>query len=101
LGTPPVQPGQHPPAILTDQPNRDLSPHVTITARQLLHEVTTASPSSAATSNAPFNALWDPFDDNQLESDSRTEPLIIDEADRLRPEGWNNSGITSTATTWA
>ena len=34
-----------------------------------------------------FNALWDPFDDNQLESDSRTELLIIDEADRLKTSG--------------
>jgi hypothetical protein len=34
-----------------------------------------------------FNALWDPFDDIHLESDSRTVLFIIDEADRLKTSG--------------
>ena len=43
-------------------------------------DVTGPSPSSADIERS-FNALWDPFDDIQIESHSRTELLIIDEAD--------------------
>jgi DNA transposition AAA+ family ATPase len=89
LGTPPVQPGQHPPAVAPDQPNGDLHP--------VRHD---HRPAAAPRGHPPrrrpsgdiersFNALWDPFDDIQLENDSRTELLIIeiDEADRLKTSG--------------
>jgi len=63
------------------------TPYVTITARQLLNEVIHRVAVLSGDIERSFNALWDPFDDNQLESDSRTELLIIDEADRLKTSG--------------
>ena len=63
------------------------TPYVTITARQLLNEVISRVAVLSGDIERSFNALWDPFDDNQLESDSRTELLIIDEADRLKTSG--------------
>ena len=63
------------------------TPYVPITARQLLHEVIHRVAMLSGDIERSFNALWDPFDDNQLESDSRTELLIIDEADRLKTSG--------------
>ena len=63
------------------------TPYVTITARQLLNEVIHRVAVLSGDIERSFNALWDPFDDIQLESDSRTELLIIDEADRLKTSG--------------
>ena len=62
------------------------TPYVTITARQLLNEVIHRVAVLSGDIERSFNALWDPFDDLQLESDSRTE-LLIDEADRLKTSG--------------
>jgi DNA transposition AAA+ family ATPase len=63
------------------------TPYVTITARQLLNEVIHRVAVLSGDIERSFNALWDPFDDIQLENDSRTELLIIDEADRLKTSG--------------
>jgi DNA transposition AAA+ family ATPase len=63
------------------------TPYVTITARQLLNEVIHRVAVLSGDIERSFNALWDPFDDIQLDSDSRTELLIIDEADRLKTSG--------------
>ena len=63
------------------------TPYVTITARQLLNEVIHRVAVLSGDIERSFNALWDPFDNIGLESDSRTELLIIDEADRLKTSG--------------
>ncbi len=61
--------------------NRIFTPYVTITARQLLNEIIHRVVVLSGDIERSFNILWDPFDDIQLDSDSRTELLIINEAD--------------------
>src|SRR6478735_9089227 len=74
------------PQSLLDSRTAIFTPYVTITARQLLNEVIHRVAVLSGDIERSFNALWDPFDDIQLESDSRTE-LLIDEADRLKTSG--------------
>ena len=71
------------------------TPYVTITARQLLNEVIHRVAVLSGDIERSFNALWDPFDDNQLESDSRTELLIIDITDRMESRTRRSSCVTS------
>lgn len=54
------------------------TPCLTMTARQLLNEVIHRVAVLSGDIERSFNAHWDPFDDIQLESDSRTELLIIE-----------------------
>ena len=70
------------------------TPYVTITARQLLNEVIHRVAVLSGDIERSFNALWDPFDDNQLESDSRTELLIIDITDRTEIRTRRSSCVT-------
>ncbi len=63
------------------------TPYVTITARQLLQEVHYRVDTLSGDIERAFNADYDPFDDFRLEADSRTELVIIDEADRLKTSG--------------
>ena len=60
------------------------TPYVTITARQLLNEVISRVAVLSGDIERSFNALWDPFHDRQLQSDSRTELLIVDITDRMK-----------------
>ncbi len=72
------------PASLLASRTAMFTPEVAITARQLHNEVSTRVFVLGADIERCFNPDWDPFDEPALENETRTELLIIDEADRLK-----------------
>ena len=75
------------PASLLESRTVMFTPEVAMTARQLNQEVTERVFHLGGDIERFFNPEWDPFDALPPANDTRTELLIIDEADRLKTSG--------------